>query len=77
MEARRRLSDLESGMAKKIAEDTPIVLLVLDNKNALCHAFTRLRGNGLEGEGLPIFFAAGGRFWPKAAPIRSVLSPSG
>jgi hypothetical protein len=27
-------------MAEEIAEDPPIVLLVLDNKNALCHAFT-------------------------------------
>jgi hypothetical protein len=33
------LDDLESGMAEEIADDPPIVLLVLDNKNALCHAF--------------------------------------
>jgi hypothetical protein len=34
------LDDLESGMGEEIAEDPLIVLLVLDNKNALGHAFT-------------------------------------
>src|SRR6516225_5793752 len=33
------LDDLESSMAKEIAKDPPIVLLVLDHQNALCHAF--------------------------------------
>src|SRR6516165_4832301 len=33
------LEDLESSMAKEIAKDSPIVLLVLDYQNALCHAF--------------------------------------
>src|SRR6516162_1956635 len=32
------LEDLESSMAKEIAKDPPIVLLVLDNKNAFGHA---------------------------------------
>src|SRR5258708_25609072 len=33
------LDDVESGMGKKITEDLPIVLLVLDHKNAFGHAF--------------------------------------
>src|SRR6516225_2457592 len=32
------LDDLESSMAKKIAKDPPIVLLVLDHQNAFSHA---------------------------------------
>src|SRR6202166_3563819 len=33
------LDDVVAGMGEKIAEDAPIVLLVLDHKNAFGHAF--------------------------------------
>src|ERR1700687_4196428 len=33
------LNDVVAGMGEKIAEDEPIVLLVLDHKNAFGHAF--------------------------------------
>ena len=38
------LKDLESSMAKEIAKDPPIVRLILDYKNALCHAFSTAVG---------------------------------